>query len=268
MIIDAWGQHQTLRHSQDPIFASLRRWTRRAIPTEAPPVPATLAAMDKGGVDRMLISAWVAPRNVMISNDEVASFVAEANGRLIGVGSVDISKPMEATREVRRCVRELGFKAIRVLPWLWEVPPTDRRFYPVYVACVEEGVPFCTQIGHTGPLMPSEVGRPIYLDRVALDFPELVIVGGHIGYPWTDEAVAVATKHENVYIDTSAYTVRRYPPALIDYIRSHGAAKVLFGTNYPMIAPENALEGLDALGLTEEIKAAFLGANAARVFRL
>jgi uncharacterized protein len=130
MIIDAWGQHQTLRHSQDPIFASLRRWTRRAIPTEAPPVPATLAAMDKGGVDRMLISAWVAPRNVMISNDEVASFVAEANGRLIGVGSVDISKPMEATREVRRCVRELGFKAIRVLPWLWEVPPTDRRFYP------------------------------------------------------------------------------------------------------------------------------------------
>ncbi|WFU15410.1 amidohydrolase family protein [Bradyrhizobium sp. CB3481] len=268
MIIDAWGQHPTLRHSQDPIFASLRRWTKRTAPTEAPPVSVTLAAMDKGGVDRMLISAWVAPRNVMISNDEVASFVAESNGRLVGVGSVDISRPMEAIREVRRCVRELGFKAIRVLPWLWEVPPSDRRFYPVYVACVEEGVPFCTQIGHTGPLMPSEVGRPIYLDRVALDFPELVIVGGHIGYPWTDEAVAIATKHENVYIDTSAYTVRRYPPALFEYLRSHGAAKVLFGTNYPMIVPDKALEGLDALGLTEEIKAAFLGGNAARVFRL
>jgi predicted TIM-barrel fold metal-dependent hydrolase len=175
---------------------------------------------------------------------------------------------MEAVREVRRCVHELGFKAIRVLPWLWEVPPTDRRFYPVYVACIEEGVPFCTQIGHTGPLMSSEVGRPIYLDRIALDFPELTIVGGHIGYPWTDEAVAVATKHENVYIDTSAYTVRRYPPALVEYLRGHGAAKVLFGTNYPMIAPAKALEGLDALGLTDGIKAAFLAGNAARVFRL
>src|ERR1700747_3409256 len=120
MIIDTWGQHQTLRHSQDPIFASLRRWTKGAIPTDAPPVSATLAAMNEGGVDRMLISAWVAPRNVMISNEEVASFVAESDGRLIGVGSVDISKPMEAVREVRRCVRELGFKAIRVLPWLWE----------------------------------------------------------------------------------------------------------------------------------------------------
>lgn len=268
MIIDAWGQHPTLRHTQDPIFDSLRRWTKSALPVEQMPVGQTVSLMDRGKVDRMLISAWVAPRNVMISNDEVASFVAEAPDRLIGVGSVDISRPMDAMREVSRCVRELGFKAIRVLPWLWEVPPTDRRFYPVYAACVQEGVPFCTQIGHTGPLMSSEVGRPIYLDQVALDFPELVIVGGHIGYPWADEAIAVATKHINVYIDTSAYTVRRYPPQLIEFMRGHGADKVLFGTNYPMIAAEKALEDLDQLGLSEVSKAKFLSGNAIRVFNL
>jgi predicted TIM-barrel fold metal-dependent hydrolase len=268
MIIDAWGQHPTLRHSQDPIFASLRRWTRTENPTEPLPVAATIALMDQAGVDVMFSSAWYAPRNVMISNDEVADFVSQSNRRLVGVGSVDISQPMEAMREVRRCVRELGFKAIRVLPWLWEVPPTDRRFYPVYAACVEEGVPFCTQIGHTGPLMPSEVGRPIYLDQVALDFPELVIVGGHIGYPWTDEAIAVATKHENFYIDTSAYTVKRYPPQMVEFLRGNGAAKVLFGTNYPMITPAKALEGLDELGLGEAQREAFLGGNAERVFKL
>lgn len=268
MIIDAWGQHPTLRHSQDPIFASLRRWTRRDVPTEQLPVEATIAAMDHGAVDKMLISAWEAPRNTMISNDEVADFVQQAPERLVGVGSVDISQPMEAVREIRRCVHDLGFKAIRVLPWLWDVPPTNRRFYPVYVACVEEGVPFCTQIGHTGPLMSSEVGRPIYLDRVALEFPELVIVGGHIGYPWTDEAIAVATKHENVYIDTSAYTTKRYPAALVDYMRGHGARKVLFGTNYPMIQPRKALEAIDELGLDEGTKSLFLGRNAARVFGL
>ena len=268
MIIDAWGQHPTLRHSQDPIFASLRRWTARDIPQAAPPVAATIEALDRGGIDRMLISAWVAPRNVMISNEEVARFVADAPDRLAGVGSVDISRPMEAVREVRHCVRTLGFKAIRILPWLWEVPPTDRRFYPVYTACVEEGVPFCTQIGHTGPLMPSEVGRPIYLDQVALDFPDLVIVGGHIGYPWTDEAIAVATKHENVYIDTSAYTVKRYPTQIVDYLRGHGALKVLFGSNYPMIEPAKALEGLEALRLDDDRRAAFLGGNAKRIFRL
>lgn len=268
MIIDAWGQHPTLRHSQDPIFASLRRWNKTETPTEELPVSATVAMLDQAGVDKMLISAWSAPRNTMISNDEVASFVAEAPDRLVGVGSVDLSNPMQAVAEVRRCVRELGFKAIRVLPWLWEVPPTDRRFYPVYVACVEEGVPFCTQIGHTGPLMSSEVGRPIYLDQVALDFPDLVIVGGHIGYPWTEEAVAVATKHQNVYIDTSAYTVKRYPPELVRYLRAHGASKVMFGTNYPMITAAKALAGLDELGLSDDGKAAFLGGNAARVFGL
>lgn len=268
MIIDAWAQHPTLRHSQDPIFESLRRWTKTPMPVVELPVSSTLAMMDQGGVDISLISAWAAPRNIMISNFEVASFVAEAPDRLVGVGSVDISRPMEAVREIRRCVNELGFKAIRVLPWLWEAPPTDRRFYPIYTACCDLGVPFCTQIGHTGPLMPSEVGRPIYLDQVALDFPELSIVGGHVGYPWTDEAIAVATKHENVYIDTSAYTAERYPCALVDFMRGHGRKKVLFGTNYPMIMPAKALENLDKLSLGEQVEKLFLSENVRRVFKL
>ncbi len=268
MIIDAWGQHPTLRHTANPIFDSLRRWTKQEIPTQELPVEATIKLMDSGGVDKMLISAWQAPGKDLIYNEEVAGFVSEAPDRLIGVGSVDISKPMQAVYEIRRCVKEYGFKAIRVLPWLCEAPPTDRRFYPIYVACAEEGVPYCTQIGHTGPLMPSEVGRPIYLDQVALDFPELTIVGGHIGYPWTEEAVAVATKHQNVYIDTSAYTVKRYPPELLRFMRGHGKHKVLFGTNYPMITPEKALQGIEQLELENDVQDLFLAKNAQRVFNL
>ncbi|MCJ8169160.1 amidohydrolase family protein [Atopomonas sediminilitoris] len=116
--------------------------------------------------------------------------------------------------------------------------------------------------------MPSEVGRPIYLDQVALDFPELTIVAGHIGYPWTDEAIAVATKHCNVYLDTSAYTALRYPQALVEFMQTHGRSKVLFGTNYPMITAAKALQGLDQLGLDEQSKDLFLGGNAQRIFSL
>ena len=268
MIIDAWGQHPTLRHMSDPIFDSLRRWNREDAPSEELPVSFTTDMMDLAGVDKMLISAWYAPGKSMISNEEVAGFVREAPDRLIGVGSVDISKPMEAVDEIRRCVEEYGFKAIRVLPWLWSVPPTHPRFYPVYVACSQLGIPFCTQIGHTGPLMPSEVGRPIYLDQVALDFPDLTIVGGHIGYPWTEEAVAVATKHANVYIDTSAYTAKRYPAELVRFLKTNGKSKVLFGTNYPMITADRALKELDQLQLDDETRSAFLGANAQAVFKL
>jgi len=233
------------------------------------PLSVTLQNMDDAGVSISLISAWVGPKGEMISNDEVAGFVKEAPDRLVGVGSVDISRPMDAVREIRRCVEQLGFKAIRVLPWLWELPPTHAWFYPVYIECCELGVPFCTQVGHTGPLKPSEYGRPIpYIDQVALDFPELIIVGGHIGYPWTEEMIAVCTKHPNVYIDTSAYTVKRYPPNLISYMARHGRTKVMFGTNWPMIPPKKALEGLDELGLDEEARELFLSGNAARVFKL
>jgi uncharacterized protein len=269
MIIDAWAQHPTRRHLEQPMFESLRRWTRDALPSGDLPVSATIAAMDEAGVALSLISAWVGPRGDLISNDEVAAFVDEAPQRLAGIGSVDISRPRDAVREIRRCVRELGFKGIRVLPWLWELPPTHARFYPVYAECCELAVPFCTQVGHTGPLLPSEVGRPIpYVDQVAIDFPELTIVCGHIGYPWTEEMIAVATKHPNVFIDTSAYTAKRYPANFVAYMNAHGRDKVMFGTNWPMIAPRRALEGFTELGLSAEVETAFLAVNAARVFRL
>jgi uncharacterized protein len=216
-----------------------------------------------------VLSAWYGPEGALISNDEVAGWVADHPDRLSGLAGVDLRRPAEAVRELRRCVGELGFKGLRIIPWLWGLPPTDRRYYPLYATCVELGVPVCTQVGHTGPLRSSEPGRPIpYIDDVAIDFPELTIVCGHIGYPWTEEMVAVARKHPNVVIDTSAYTVRRYPPELVRYLKSDGARKVLYGSNWPMIAPSRALEHLDALELDAETREAFLDGNARRVFAL
>jgi uncharacterized protein len=269
MTVDAWMQHPTPRFLAHEMFASLRRWTHGALPEGELPLAATVAAMDEGRIDVGVMSAWHGPEGALISNDEVAAWVAEHPDRFVGLAAVDLRKPMAAVRELRRAVTELGFKGLRVIPWLWEAPPTDRRYYPLYANCVELGVPFCTQVGHTGPMRPSETGRPIpYIDQVAIDFPELVIVGGHIGYPWTEEMVAVARKHENVYIDTSAYTSRRIPPELIRYMNADGRDKVLFGTNHPMISPFRALEHLDDLGLDDEVRARYLDGNARRVFGL
>jgi predicted TIM-barrel fold metal-dependent hydrolase len=269
MAIDVWMQHPTLRFAKHEIFESLRRWTGQEVPTQELPIEVTLAAMDAAGITFGLIAAWHGPEGALISNDEVAAFIAAHPARLAGLASVDLRKPMLAVRELRRCVRDLGFKGLRVVPWLWELPPNDRRYYPLFAECVELGVPFCTQVGHTGPLRSSETGRPIpYLDDVALDFPELLIVAGHIGYPWTEEMIALARKYPNVYIDTSAYTAKRYPPELVRYLLGGGRRKVMFGTNYPMISPEKALEGLAALGLDEEARALFLRGNAQRVFKV
>jgi len=233
------------------------------------PLTATIAAMDQAGVAVGLLAAWWGPQGSLIDNDEVAGFVREYPTRFRGLASVNLARPMDAVRELRRCVRGLGFRGLRVVPWLWGLPPDDRRYYPLYAECIELDVPFCLQVGHTGPLMSSEPGRPIpYLEHVALEFPELRIVAGHIGAPWTQEIISLATKFPNVYIDTSAYKAKRYPADFAEFMRGRGGKKVMFGTNYPMLTAAACLEDLTALGLSLEGTALFLEGNACRVFRL
>jgi predicted TIM-barrel fold metal-dependent hydrolase len=262
-------QHPNRALLASPMFDSLRRWSHQSLPEGELSLDFTVHAMDAAGVRLGLLCAWWGPGGPLISNDEVAARVARHPDRFVGVGSVDLARPQQALRELRRCVRELGFVALRVVPWLWDLPPDDRRYYPLYAECVELGIPFCTQVGHTGPLCPSEPGRPIpYLDHVALEFPDLVIVAGHIGYPWTAEMISLATKYPNVYVDTSAYKARRYPPELVAYLRGHGRRKVLFGSNHPAWPPRDCLAGLEGLGLDEETTSLFLHGNAERVFDL
>ncbi|MBI2827591.1 MAG: amidohydrolase [Planctomycetia bacterium] len=225
--------------------------------------------MDAAGIERVCITTWARPGAFITPNDRVREFVTAYPNRFVGVAAVNLEKPYEAVRELDRAVRELGFKALRVIPWLWNRPPNDKFYYPLYVKCIELDIPFCTQVGHTGPLMPSEPGRPIpYIDEVALTFPQLRILGGHIGYPWTDEMIALAWKHENVYIDTSAYLPRYYPPQLVHFMNTYGQTKVLFGTNFPMLSFEKCAEQARALDLKPEAKANFLRENARRVYKL
>jgi hypothetical protein len=267
-VVDVWMQHPTERFLSHPFLDSLRRWTRQD-QLVCPPLEHTMGAMEEAGVSVGLLSAWWGPAGPLISNDEVAGFIRAHPRRLAGVASVDLSRPMDAVRELRRCIRDLGFVGLRIVPWLWNLPPDDRRYYPLYAECIELDVPFCLQVGHTGPLLPSEPGRPIpYLEHVALEFPELSIVAGHIGYPWTQEMISLLAKCENVYVDTSAYVASRFPQDFVEYLRTRGRGKVMFGSNYPMLTPARCLQGLDALELSREDLVAFLHGTARRVFRV
>lgn len=268
-VIDAWMQHPGQSFLDNEIFSPLRRWKPGPFSDTAQPIETTLKVMDQAGVARGLMCAWSGPEGAMISNDEVAAVCAAYPDRFVGVAAVDLMRPMPAVAELRRCVEDLGFRALRMLPWLWGLPPDDRRYYPLFAACCELDVTFCTQVGHAGPLRASQPCRPIpHLDHVALEFPELRIVGGHIGVPWVEEMISLATKYPNVYIDTSAYSCARYPAALVDYLRGHGRRKVLFGSNHPFWPATDCLTGLDELGLDEPTKQAFLRDNAAAAFRL
>lgn len=269
-MIDAWAQ---LPLSAGQLVPEVRRLLERSGTASAlehgVDVDEVIAAMDRAGIERLLVCAWCRPREWVITNDQVADLVARYPDRLSGVATVDLERPVAAIRELDRAVTEQGFKALRVVPWLWDRPPDHRLYYPLYAKCVELGIPFCTQVGHTGPAMPSEPGRPVpYLDRVALDFPELTIVGGHIGHPWTDEMIGLAWKHDNVFIDTSAYAPRYYPPALVHFLSTYGQDKVLFGTNFPQLGLERCAEEVRALDLAPTVAEKFLSGNARRIFAL
>lgn len=265
-VVDAWAQHPTSEFLDHEMFDSLKRWQRDAELDDIP-LEWTVQAFEGAGVDTAVLSAWWGPDGPMLSNDYVAGLVEEHPDLFVGVGSVPLDDPMAAVAEVRRCVEELGFVGIRNIPWLWELPPDDRRYYPVYAECIEQDVPFCLQVGHTGPLKPSEPGRPIpYLDNVLREFPDLTVVAGHIGHPWTEEMLALATKYEDVYVDASAYKPKRYPEAFVEFLRTYGREKAIFGSNYPMIQPGTCLEGLEALDLDEETWRLFCHENAERAF--
>lgn len=169
-VVDVWMQHPTQRFLAQEIFESLRRWTGQ-LPSDEVPLDWTIGVMDEAGVQRGMICAWYGPDGVLISNDEVASWVRLHPDRLTGVASVDIRNPRLAVLELRRAVTELGFRALRIVPWLWGLPPNHRLYYPLLAECVELGIPFMTQVGHTGPLRTSEQHDPGPLGHPSLGSP-------------------------------------------------------------------------------------------------
>ncbi|MBM4229961.1 MAG: amidohydrolase [Gammaproteobacteria bacterium] len=218
-----------------------------------------------GGLARILISATAFPGSP-VDNRAVARLVARAPELLAGCASVDPREGMRAVRELRRAVREDGFRALKLLPFLYDEAPNARSYYPLYAECIELGIPVLVLTGHTAVLARSEVGRPAHLDDVALFFPELTIVAGHAGYPWTDELISLAWKHANLYIDTSGHRPKYFPPALTHFLNSYGREKVLFGTGYPLMDYAGPLGELRALGLRPESLEKVLWGNAARIW--
>ncbi|QFU75613.1 amidohydrolase [Halioglobus maricola] len=264
--IDVWAQQPNSHFLSQPYFESLRRW----VGSDLSDIPDDflLGCMDKANVSQAILSAWYGPQGPLISNEQVLATIEAHPGRFYGLASADLRDPVAAVQTLRKYVNDHGFKGLRIVQWLWELPCSHALYYPLLAACVELNVPICLQVGHTGPLLSSESGRPAHIERIALDFPDLKIVGGHIGYPWHVEMIAVATKFPNVYIDTSAYVPKRYPRELVEYMKGHGRHKVMFGSNFPMITPDVALGQLDLLELDDEVKELFLTGNAKRVFGL
>jgi uncharacterized protein len=236
--------------------------------------PEFVAHLDGAGVDHVLVPA-VKMRSFRtgqliwdIPEDEVAAMVRCAPGRVSGMVGIDPTTGMAGVRRLEEWVRDHRFVGAHLHPYGHGLPINHRRYYPFYAKCVELDVPVVMQVGHSAELMPSELGRPIHLDDIALDFPELRVVAAHTGWPWVEELLALAWKHRNVFVGTSAHHPRYWDPALVRFANGRGKGKVLFGTDFPVLDHPDALAAVDGLGLKDDARELLVGGAARTVFRL
>lgn len=275
--IDAWATYVSPEGAKrwPPEFLHIfRKYRSPRSMTEGQSVDALLAEMDAAGVDRIVLSAFHYRDAWVLRNEEVAELVRQHPARFIGAGTVNVlQKPMTIASEVERLVGDLGLRCIRLEPYMYGdgmtgLPPNDKHYWPVYMKCSELNVAVAIQVGHTGPLQPSECGRPIYLDEVALAFPDLVILGCHVGQPWHEEMMVLAWKHPNVYLETSARGPRQWPESLVDFARSWGQDKLIWATDYPLLGFDRTLSELEALDFPPAIFRKLVRDNLLRALRL
>jgi predicted TIM-barrel fold metal-dependent hydrolase len=233
--------------------------------------------MDRAGVERSFLIAVRAGSQQLkgsfdIAYERVAEICAKYPDRFSGLAGIDPFRGLQQLRDLEIAVKNYGFVGAHLYPHWFELAPDAAQYYPSYAKCCELEIPIMMQVGQNliyqkDVRLPS-VARPILLDRVAIDFPELKLIGIHIGIPWTDEMIAMAWKHKNVFIGVDAYAPRYWPANLVHYLNTYGKHKVLFGTDFPVIDPERAMQEIATLNVRPEAYALLMRENARRVFNL
>ena len=240
-------------------------------------IPDYIKKMDQAGIERSLLIAVRAgdinvPESFEVPYESVHKVCSEYPDRFSGLAGIDPFRGMQGLRDLENAVNEMGFVGAHLYPHWCELPPNHRKYYPYYAKCSELGIPIMMQVGHNlvysrKRRLPS-VGKPIYLDQVAIDFPELKLIGIHIGIPWTEEMISMCWKHENVFTAGDAYAPKYWPESYVHYANSYGQKKVLFGTDWPVIDPVRAVEEFNQLNFRESASQRILRENALEVFNL
>ena len=255
-----------------------RRAFKREVPVQTGySYEETLRMMDAAGIERaFLVAAKIGQLGLSgswhLPYETVADAVKRHPDRFYGLAGIDPTEGMKGVRALQRAVEEYGFIGAHSYPHWFELPPDHARYYPFYAKCVELGIPIQLQVGQSLVYDPDRplrsVGRPITLDAVACDFPELKLIGIHIGIPWVDEMIAMAWKHPNVYIAADAYAPKHWPAQFVRYVDSYGQDKVMFGTDFPVLSFERMRAEVEALGLRPGPRRKFLRDNAIRIYGL
>jgi hypothetical protein len=236
-------------------------------------IEAMVAKMDEAGVEKVFItqckmwSYWNKWMYMDTSLDEVTQYTTRYPDRFVGLAGYNPFRIKDSLKEIEVAVKEHHFRGVYVHIYGFDIPLHDPKMYPLYSKCVELDIPVSMQVGHVLEAMPSEHARPIFLDRVACDFPDLKIIGAHTGWPWVEELISVCYKWDNVYFGVDAWMPKYLKPEIIQFVNNRmGQDRCLWGTNG--LSWKESLEQLEKIGLREDAKRKLLRDNAAQLFKI
>jgi len=211
-----------------------------------------------------------------IPNDEIAAFAAENADIMFAFASVDPTRGKAAVDEAKRLIAAGGIRGFKLHPPLQQFHANDPAVYPFYEVLNEAKLPVIFHTGHSGigTGMPGgggvrlKYGNPMDIDDVAVDFPDMPIIMAHPSFPWQDEAISICLHKPQVYIDLSGWSPKYFSPTLVQYANTLLKHKVLFGSDYPLIAPDRWLADFEKIAVKDEVRPLILKENAMRLFGL
>jgi hypothetical protein len=214
--------------------------------------------------------------NQRIPNQEVADAAAANSDMMLAFASIDPHKGRTGVLEARRLIEAGVIKGFKFHPTLQGFYPNDRMAYPLYEIIAEYKLPAIFHSGHSGigTGMPGGGGlrlkysNPMYLDDVAVDFPDMTIIIAHPSWPWTDEGLSVCLHKSNVYIDLSGWSPKYFPPQIVQYANAQLKHKMLFGSDFPLIKPDRWISDFRDAGFKSEVHDLILKKNAITALKL
>ena len=158
--------------------------------------------------------------NVAGEGEDANARTREAFGRYpdlyVGFGGVDLWAD-DGPDQVQR-LHDQGFRGLKFI-----IPPKtyhDPSFYPVYERAQALAMPVLFNLGIVARgrrrvRVDNSLMRPVFLDTIARDFPELTIIGAHLGNPWYEEAAMSCRWNPNLYFDLSGSTLKAKAPQFL-----------------------------------------------------
>jgi uncharacterized protein len=241
------------------MFKDVPKWDAEGMDD---PVQILLAELDRHNIKQAIVTPYDGPAQRALR---------EYPDRFFAGVNVDPNEGMEALRQIDRAAEEYDLKCVHAFPaGLYpQVAINDKKFYPIYMKCVELDVPFCSTAGVPGPRIPYAPQDVAHIDEVCWFFPELKFVTRHGCEPWADLAVKLLLKWPNLYYSTTAFAPKYYPREIIDFANTRGADKVIWSGYFPAgLTYDRIFSELPAVPFRDHVWPKFLRENAQRVFKL